>query len=224
MVEGRSFDPDSILVAHSLNCVSRGRYIVVRCLNTSAAVVLVKAGMIVAQFQPFKHVKVSELPIWSATSKVSAAISYSLSVRWHTKCAIQQEDSSLQRKALSDNDMPAHFKQLFEKATQVCHDDSQGAWVRGILITYSDRFSRPSSDIGRTELIERLIPLLPNTVPICHAPRMLGKKRETEVDRQIDDLHAKSLIKPADSNWSSRVVPIKKRDGSFACTINDWML
>ena len=37
MVEARSFDTDSILAARSLNCVSKGRYVVARCLNTSAA-------------------------------------------------------------------------------------------------------------------------------------------------------------------------------------------
>ena len=63
IVEGRGFNPDHILVAHSLNCVSKGQTVVVHRLKTSAALVLVKAGMIVAQFQPCKQVQAYEMPI-----------------------------------------------------------------------------------------------------------------------------------------------------------------
>ena len=66
-----------------------------------------------------------------------------------------------------------------------------------MLITYANVFSRTSSDVGRTDLVEHSIPLLPNTVPIHHAPRRLGREREAEVERQVDDLLAKNLIVPA---------------------------
>ena len=83
-----------------------------------------------------------------------------------------------------------------------------------ILITYADIFSRTSSDVGRTDLIYHSIPLLPNTVPIRHAPKRLGRVKEAEVERQVDYLLAKNLMEPAESNWSSPVVLVKKKDGS----------
>ena len=66
--------------------------------------------------------------------------------------------------------------------------------------------------MGRTDKIEHAIPLLPNTVPICHATRRLQREREAEVERQVDYLLAKNLIERADSNWSSLVG--LKNDGS----------
>ena len=84
LVEGRSIDPDFILVACSLNRVSKGRYVVVRCLNTSAAPALFRAGVIAAQFQPLEQVQVFELLIGSATSKVSARISISITAGLHS--------------------------------------------------------------------------------------------------------------------------------------------
>ena len=64
-------------------------------------------------------------------------------------------------------------------------------------------------------MIEHSIPLLPNTVPIRRAPRRLGREREAEVQKQVNGLFAKNLIEPADSNWSSHVVLVKKKDGSW---------
>ena len=60
---------------------------------------LVKAGTIVAQFQHFKQVQVSELPIGSADSKVSTVNSSSMNVELHIACAFQHGDSNLQHKA-----------------------------------------------------------------------------------------------------------------------------
>ena len=97
----------------------------VLCLNTSVGPVLVKAGMIVTQFQPFQQLQASDLSIGSATSKFSIVNSSSL----HTTCTVQHEDSRLQQKTYSDYNMPTYFEQLFEGATQVCDDNSQKARI-----------------------------------------------------------------------------------------------
>ena len=96
MVEGRGFDSNHVLVARSLSCVSKGQFAVVQCLNTSAAPVLVKPGMIIIQFHQFEPAQVTELPIGSATSKVSAMRLSSMSVGLHTACAVQQKDLTCQ--------------------------------------------------------------------------------------------------------------------------------
>ena len=62
--------------------------------------------------------------------------------------------------------------------------------------------------------------MLPGTVPIRHAPRRLGREREAEVEKHIDQLLSKDLIEPADSNWSSPVVLVKKKDGSWRFCID----
>ena len=81
-------------------------------------------------------------------------------------------------------------------------------------------FSRASAYVGRTDVMKHSIPLLPDTVPIRHAPRRLGKETEAEVERQIEDLLSKDYIEPADSNWSSPVVSVKKKDGSWRFCID----
>ena len=138
-----------------------------------------------------------------------------MNVGLHTTCAMQQEDSSLQQKVYSDNDMPTHLKQLFQGATQVCNDGCQQSQIREILVIYQHVFSRTSSDVGSTDLIQHSIPLLPNSDPIHHAPRRSRRERAAEVEKQVDDLVAKNLIEPAFSNWSSPIVLVKKKDDNL---------
>ena len=114
---------------------------------------LLKAGTIVAQFQPFEQVQVSKLSVESATSNASAPNSSSISVGLHTTCAMQQESSNLQQIACSVNHMPTYLEPLFKGATDICDADSQRAQIREILIIYGDIFSRTSSNVGRTDLI-----------------------------------------------------------------------
>ena len=68
--------------------------------------------------------------------------------------------------------------------------------------------------------MQHSIPVAPNTRPIRHAPHQLGPEKEAEVDRQVQLLADQGLIEPSDSAWSSPVVLVKKKDGSWRLCID----
>jgi len=65
--------------------------------------------------------------------------------------------------------------------------------------------------MGLTKVISHKIPLAAGTTPI--PTRRLGL--EKEVCRQVQDHLDQDLIEPAHGAWSSPVVLVKKKDGSW---------
>jgi len=82
-----------------------------------------------------------------------------------------------------------------------------------LLRNYGDVFSSGDHDVGRTRAVRHEILLTAGTVPIRQPTRRLGP--EKEVSRQVRDLLDRGLIKPAHSVWSSPVVLVRKKDGSW---------
>jgi len=82
-----------------------------------------------------------------------------------------------------------------------------------LLREYNDVFSSGDHDVGLTRAVRHEIPLAAGTVPIRQPTRRLGP--EKEVSRQVRDLLDRSLIEPAHSAWSSPVVLVWKKDGSW---------
>ena len=85
---------------------------------------------------------------------------------------------------------------------------------------YADVFSCGDTDVGRTNLVSHSIPVEPGTQPIRQAPRRLGAEKDQEVERQVGELVDKGLVEPTDSAWSSPVVLVKKKDGSWRLCVD----
>jgi len=84
-----------------------------------------------------------------------------------------------------------------------------------LLREYSDMFSSGDHDVGLTRAVRHEIPLAAGTVLIRQPTRRLGPKKEKEVSRQVRDLLDCGLVEPAHSAWSSPVVLVWKKDGSW---------
>jgi len=67
--------------------------------------------------------------------------------------------------------------------------------------------------MGLTEVIFHEIPLAAGTTPFRQPTRHLGPVKE--VSRQVQDLLDRDLIETAHGAWSSPVVLVKKKDGSW---------
>ena len=59
-----------------------------------------------------------------------------------------------------------------------------------------------------------------DAAPIRCMPRPVPHHKKVEIDRQIDDMLAKGLIQPTDSEWASPVLMVKKKDGSLRFCID----
>ena len=50
--------------------------------------------------------------------------------------------------------------------------------------------------------------------------RRLGPEKDSEVQRQVDELVAKGLVEPTTTAWSSPVVLVKKKDRSWRLCVD----
>ena len=80
-----------------------------------------------------------------------------------------------------------------------------------LLTRYEAVFSKNDQDVGRTELVYYSISTTKGTRPIRQPPHRLGPHKEQEAERQVQDLLARGLIKPANGAWSSPVVLVRKK-------------
>jgi len=69
--------------------------------------------------------------------------------------------------------------------------------------------------MGLTKVISHEIPLAAGTTSIRQPTRRLGPEKEKEVSRQVQDLLDRDLIEPAHGAWSSSVVLVKNKGGSW---------
>jgi len=84
-----------------------------------------------------------------------------------------------------------------------------------LLSEYKDVFSCGEHDMGLTKTVCHEIPLAAETVPIRQPTRRLGPEKEREVSRQVQGLLSWDLIEPGHGAWSSPVVLVRKKDGSW---------
>jgi len=87
--------------------------------------------------------------------------------------------------------------------------------IAKLLREYNDVFSSRDHDVGLTRAICHEILLAAGTIPIRQPTRRLRPEKEKEVSRQVQDLLDRGLIEPAHSAWSSPVVLVWKKDGSW---------
>jgi len=84
-----------------------------------------------------------------------------------------------------------------------------------LLREYKNMFSSDVHDMGLTRAVRHEIPLAAGTVPIRQPTRRLGPEKKKEVSRQVQDLLDYSFIVLAHCAWSSPVVLVRKKNGSW---------
>jgi len=111
--------------------------------------------------------------------------------------------------------VPPHVKELYDAACDGCVSNGERQAMARLLREYSNVFSSGDHDVGLTRAVHHEIRLAAGTTPIQQTTRRLGPENEKEVSRQVRDLLDRGLIEPAHSAWSSPVVLVRKKDGSW---------
>lgn len=181
------------LAASVYECGNEGR-LSVRCLNPADESVSVPAGTIIGKFTGIGRDQIVDDGYVNGVST--------------------QEYASVN---LADpiNSVPQHLQSVYEEAVKVCPLYDQRKSIATLLVKYGDVFSKGEEDQGLTNLVKHSIVTEAGTRPIKQAPRRLGPEKEAEVDRQIHKLRQQDIIEPAHGAWSSPVVLVKKKDGSW---------
>ena len=85
---------------------------------------------------------------------------------------------------------------------------------RNLFKKYRDVFAFPGDQLGRTSLVQHVIDT-GDAMPIKQRPHRASPDVKKEIDRQVDEMLENGIIKESVSPWSSPVVLVKKRDGSY---------
>jgi len=91
--------------------------------------------------------------------------------------------------------------------------------VEQLLTDYDGLFSRSTYDMGHTTLIEHTIDTGSHR-PIRQALRRHPMAQLDVIDQQVDQLERNDLIEKAASPWSSNVVMVRKKDGSYRLCVD----
>jgi len=91
--------------------------------------------------------------------------------------------------------------------------------VQCLIDCLQDDFSKSEFDIGRTDVLQHHI------YTNDHPPHFEQLRRHLTtqlliIDKQVEEMLAHDVIKPAASPWCSKVMMVKKRDGTICFCIN----
>ena len=98
--------------------------------------------------------------------------------------------------------------------------DDQLARTRDLLAKHLAVFAPNPKCPGRTHLMEVNLELKPGVKPHRHAPSRLGEVGNKIAQELVDEMEANGVVRRSNSPWASRLVIVKKKDGSPRCCID----
>ena len=122
---------------------------------------------------------------------------------------------SLTRGAPSDGkeSLPEHLEGLYNKSSRNL-DEQQKSQMKELLRPNNEVFLGTDGQLGRTGLVKHTI----NTgdqQPIRQHPRGTPLHLGDEVRKQVNDMMDQGVIEPSSSPWSSPIVLVPKKDGTY---------
>ncbi len=91
--------------------------------------------------------------------------------------------------------------------------------MENLLNEHQDVFAKNSGDLGLTTLVEHRIDT-GDAVPIKQQPHRLPNSLRTVVEEQVGEILENDIIKPSNSPWSSPIVLVRKKDGTWRFCID----
>jgi hypothetical protein len=115
------------------------------------------------------------------------------------------EGSIIPRLAILD--LPEHLTELYNKSLKAL-SESESRKLKEFLLKYQDVFSKSSSDIGYTELIQHGINT-GNAPPIKLKPYRIPLAKRKAAEKEIQDMANRGIIEPSTSAWCSPLLTQK---------------
>ena len=88
-----------------------------------------------------------------------------------------------------------------------------------LLLKFQESFSKSSTDIGRTEMIEHTIDT-GQALPVKQHPRRVPLSKIQEAEAEIEKMAEQGIIEPSTSPWCSPVIILRKKDSSIRFAID----
>jgi hypothetical protein len=91
--------------------------------------------------------------------------------------------------------------------------------LKQIITKYSDAFSQSENDLGSTQIVAHRIDT-GSARPISQQLRRFPPAHVQAISEHVDSMLIQGIIEPAASPWSSNLVLVRKKDGSFRCCVD----
>ena len=126
----------------------------------------------------------------------------------------QQESSTGDPPCLADNAAAP----LFDAIAAPDLSTAERSQLVELLTEFHDIFAPPTGPQGCTSTVKHTIPTVgpPVRQPMCRVPEALKDSISCEVNRMLEQ----NIIRPSSSPWSSPVVMVQKKDGSWRFCID----
>ena len=118
----------------------------------------------------------------------------------------------------TSNQLPEHLVPLLERSSENL-DKAQGSRLKQFLIKHQNIFSKSSSDIGHTSVLQHHIDVQ-NAKPVKKVPYRIPLAKRKVAEQEIKQMETDGIIeKCPQSSWNSPVVMVTKPDKSirFCC-------
>ena len=125
-----------------------------------------------------------------------------------------QEVLSAMSEGQTKNELPHHdYSDLPDLSESILNNDDRIKF-RELFRRYRDVFAFADEQLGKTSLVQHVIDT-GEAMPIKQRPYRASPRCKQEIDRQVVDMLQKGIIRESVSPWSSPVVLVKKKNGSF---------
>ena len=191
---GNRLQDKGLYIGRTLVSTGDNGLVPVRILNTTDKTQTIGAQTVVAVAKPVSNVAELEFPETNPQGSTSGI------------------DQSQRRAEESGDMLPDPLRELWRRSSeQLTKEESQA--VAGLLHQHKDVFSLSEQDLGRTNLVTHNIDT-GDARPIKQHPRRTSPSKHAEIERQVEDLLQRGIVKKSNSPWSSPVVLVTKKDGS----------
>ena len=93
--------------------------------------------------------------------------------------------------------------------------DEKKARVRRLLAANISAFATDPKNPTKTHLLEVELPLKADAAPHRHAASRVGEEGRQIIEKHIEEMESRGIIRKSNSAWGSRVVLVTKKDGSI---------
>ena len=93
--------------------------------------------------------------------------------------------------------------------------DEQRQRVLQLVAQHVDAFATDPKNPTKTHLLEVELPLKADAVPHRHAASRVGEAGREIIEKHIQEMESRGIIRKSNSAWGSRVVLVSKKDGTI---------
>jgi hypothetical protein len=114
-----------------------------------------------------------------------------------------------------DNEIDEQFIQVFSHNVRVGPhlNDEQKDKSKHLLEQFPDLLYFDDTKVGRIKNYEYKINVKPNANPVHCSPSRVSFEQMQIIDKEIEMLESKGIVRPSKSSWCSRIVLVKRNDG-----------